>query len=318
MDVSAHPFVVWRNVCLLGGAPVKSASDFYRDRPVGLSGLLVVRAGAAIYPDLKTLSSDNTTIAEQVYGSDDEEYLMKRLAAGDTLPDYEPDFQLVYPKYLNDIIRSHKLTLIEQNIYVSNFYSNLYQSANGYYMVIEEVNQKNGAGNKMTILSLYIYPSLQQVQDAQSRYKNFKEEGIRSEHFYQKISDQYGQRFPDFVKQLIGSLPGLLDVDKEQLSLDSAGISLVDEALKWNDVNNDFLDKCFPALVAYYGQCYILNKKNAKWAMLFDKGSNVWIPMVKLKDGSNAWDWNHFYKDLYEGPVPLTWAGNWDGTFKYQ
>jgi len=52
--------------------------------------------------------------------------------------------------------------------------------------------------------------------------------------------------------------------------------------------------------------------------MLFDKDGNVWIPMVKLKDGSNAWDWHHFYKDLYEGPVPLTWAGNWDGYFKYE
>jgi len=273
---------------------------------------------ATIYPDLKTLSSDNSSIAEQVYGSDDEEYLMKKLAAGDALPDYEPGSQLVYPKYLKDIIRSHKLKLFEQNIYVSDFYGNLYQSANGYYMLIDEVNQKNGAGNQMKILSLYIYPSLQQVRDAQNRYKTFKEKGIYSEHFYQKVSDKYGQRFPDFVDQLIESMPGLLNLDKEQLSLDSAGISLVDEALKWNSINDDFLDKCFPALVAYYGQCYILNKKNAKWSMLFDKDGNVWIPMVKLKDGSNAWDWHHFYKDLYEGPIPLTWAGNWDGYFKYE
>lgn len=53
---------------------------------------------AAIYPDLKTLSSENNTIAEQVYGSDDDEYLMKKLASGDPLLEYEPSDHLIYPK----------------------------------------------------------------------------------------------------------------------------------------------------------------------------------------------------------------------------
>jgi hypothetical protein len=60
------------------------------------------------------------------------------------------------------------------------------------------------------------------------------------------------------------------------------------------------------------------SKKVGKWGTILDKDSNVWIPMVKLNDGGNAWDWVNFYKDLYEGPVPLTWVGNWDGTFKYK
>jgi hypothetical protein len=273
---------------------------------------------ATIYPDLKTLAADNNTIAEQVYSSDDEEHLMKRLAAGDALPDYEPANQLVYPKYLKDIISSHKLTLVEQNVHVSFFLSNLYHSANGYYMLIEDVDQKNGAGNKMPILSLWIYPAIQQVRDAQSRYKKLKDSGVSSEHFYKKISDKYRQRFPEFVNQLIDSLPVLLNIDKEQLSPDSLGMSLVDEALKWNGVNDGFFDRCFPSLLAYYGQCYMTSKKVGKWGTILDKDSNVWIPMVKLNDGGNAWDWVNFYKDLYEGPLPLTWVGNWDGTFKYK
>jgi hypothetical protein len=272
---------------------------------------------ATIYPDIKTLAADNETIAEEVYNPKDDEYLMKRLAAGDTLPDYEPDMQLVYPKYLKGIIRNHRLTLIEQKVYVSELYSNLYKSANGYYMLIDEVNQKNGSGNEMPILSLWIYPTIQQVRDAQNRYKEFKRRGVISEHFYQKISDKYGQRFPEFVNQLIDILPALMNIDKEQVSQDSLGMSLVDESLKWNYVNNRFFDSCFPALLAYYGQCYIKNKKVGKWGMILDN-DNVWIPMVKLNDGSNAWDWRHFYKDLYEGPIPLTWAGNWDGMFKYK
>ncbi|MES2109173.1 MAG: hypothetical protein V4577_10515 [Bacteroidota bacterium] len=271
-----------------------------------------------IYADLKTLASDNTTIAGQVYGSDDDEYLMKKLAAGDVLPDYEPDNHLIYPKYLKNVISSHKLTLVEQKVHVSDFYSNLYQSANGYYMLIDEIDQQNGAGNTMPILSLWIYPSIQQVREAQRRYQEFKKRGISSEHFYKNLSDKYGKRFPEFVDKLIDNLPTLLNIDQDQLSLDSLGMNLVDEALKWNGVKDGFFDSVFPSLVAYYGKCYISRKRTGKWDMIFDKEVNVWIPMVKLDNGNNVWDWIHFYKDLYEGPIPLMWAGNWDGTFTYK
>ena len=149
---------------------------------------------ATIYPDLKTLASDNSTIVEKVYGSQDDEYLMKRLASGDPLLDYETDGQLIYPKYLRDLIKSHKLTLIQQKVYVSSFFGNLYKSENGYYILIDEINQKNGAGNKMKILTLRIYGTLQQVKDAQEKYEVSKNKVMKSEHFYQKISDKYGEQ----------------------------------------------------------------------------------------------------------------------------
>ena len=267
---------------------------------------------AIIYENLKALSSDNTTIQEQIYGSQDDEYLMKRLASGDALLDYEPNEQLLYPKYINDLVKNHRLALIEKKVYVCHFYGNLYKSENGYYVVIDEVNQANGAGSKMHILDVRIFDSLQQVRDAQKAYEKYKKTGVRSEHFYRKISDKYGEKFPDFVPHLIDSLPLLLNFDKTQLSFDSIGIDLVDEAFKWNSTNNQF-DTLFPSILAYYGYCYMTDKKNGKWSMYFDKGSNVWIPEVRLDDGSSAWDWIDFYKDLYEGPVPLRWAGDWDG-----
>jgi hypothetical protein len=271
---------------------------------------------AIIYPDLKTLSSDNTTIAEQVYSSEDDEYLMKKLASGDRLLDYDINDHLIYPKYLKDLIKNHKLTLTEQKVYVSDFFGNLYKSENGYYILVDEVNQKNGAGNKMQILSLRIFETLQQVKDAQANYEAFKNKGVTSEHFYQKISDNYGESFSRFVPQLIDTLPMILNFDKEQLSFDSLGMDLVDEALKWNATNYKLFDTWFPSVLAYYGQCYIANKQDGKWTMYFDKESKVWIPEVKLKDGSSAWDWIDFYKNLFEGPIPLRWTGEWDGSIK--
>lgn len=271
---------------------------------------------ATLYESLKALCSDNTTVQDEVYGSKDEEYLMKRLASGDALLDYEPNEQLLYPKYLKDVIRNHHLSLIEKKVYVDQFYGNLYKSESGYYVLIDEVDQANGAGNKMRILTIRIYETLQQVKDAERAYEAFRNIGVTSEHFYQKVSDKYGETFPAFVPQLIGLLPRLLNFDKAQLSFDSVGMDLVDEAFKWNSPNQKLFDTLFPSILAYYGYCYLTDKKDGKWSMYLDKKSNVWVPEVRLNDGSPAWDWIDFYKDLFEGPIPLRWAGDWDGKRK--
>lgn len=271
---------------------------------------------AAIFPDIKTLASEKTSVLETAYASDDDEHLMKVLSSGDRLSDYDDNYHLFYPKYMKGLIKNHKLILVEQKVYVSEFFGNLYKSENDYYILVDEVHQKNGAGNKMQILSLRIYETLQQVRDAQNKYETFKNESVTSEHFYQKISDKYGEKFPEFVPQLIDTLPLILNFDKDQLSFDSLGIDIVDEALKWNGTNYKLFDTWFPPILAYYGQSYISNKKEGKWAMFYDKEDKVWIPEIILNDGFSAWDWINFYKGLYEGPIPLKWAGDWDGNMR--
>lgn len=271
---------------------------------------------AAIFPDIKTLASEKTSVLETAYGSDDDEHLMKVLASGDRLSDSDVNDHLLYPKYLNDLIQNHKLALVEPKVYVSDFFGNLYKSENGYYILVDEVNQKNGAGNKMQVLSLRIYETLQQVRDAQNQYEVFKNKGVTSEHFYQKISDKYGEKFPEYVPQLIDTLPSVLNFDKEQLSFDSLGIDLIDEALKWNGTDYNLFDSWFPSILVYYGQSYIVEKKEGKWVMFYDKEDKVWIPEIILNDGFSAWDWINFYKGLYEGPIPLKWAGDWDGNMR--
>lgn len=267
---------------------------------------------ASIFPDLKTLASENTSILEKEYYSDDEEYLMKVLASGDRLLDYEPQYHSIYPKYLKDLIKNHNLSLIEEKIYVSEFFSNLYKSEHGYYILVEEVNQKNGAGNKKLILDLRIYDDIEQLRMDQKRFREFSESPIAWENLYQQISDKYGQKFPDLVFPLIDKLPQLLNFDSEQLSFDSNGIDLVDEALKWNGASEKKFNEWFPSVLAYYGQCYITKFKDGEWNVTYDKEDKLWIPEVILKNGDSAWDYINFYKSLYEGPVPMRWIGNWD------
>lgn len=103
---------------------------------------------ATIFPDIKTLASEKTSVLETAYGSDDDEHLMKVLASGDRLSDYDVNDHLFYPKYLKNLIKNHKLILVEQMVYVSDFFGNLYKSENGYYVLVDEVNQKTEQATK--------------------------------------------------------------------------------------------------------------------------------------------------------------------------
>lgn len=268
---------------------------------------------ATLYPDIKTLASENgEEIQDKFYGSKDEEYLMKKLASGDRLEDYDLDSHLIYPAYLDALIRNHQLSLVERKVYVSTFYGNLYRSAKGYYILVDEVNQPNGAGDRMPILNLRIYDSLPQVRRAQALYAQYKARPVHSEHFYQQISDKYGERFPQFVSRLADSLPSLLNFDRSLLSFDSVGMDLVDEAFLWNWADDGRFDRVFPCILAYYGQCYISVKHEGRWSMYLDSAAHVWVPVVTFADGSFAWDWIDFYKDLSEWPIPIRWAGDWE------
>lgn len=267
-----------------------------------------VRQWQTLFPDMKTLASENLVIGEQYYSSKREEDEMKLLANGDPLDDFEPNEHQVYPKYLDPIIKNHELTLLQKEVYVSPFYSNLYQSKKGYFVLIQEVNQKNGAGDKMPILSLGIYKSIEEIKVLQERYEKYKNEGSWSEHLFHKVSKMYGANFPNHVAQLIKQLPNLLNFDTDQLSMDFEGLKIIDEAIKWNATNYALFDDWFPSALAYYGQFYIQNKYKGRWAVTFDSEHNVWIPVVLLPDGTPAFDSNEFCKSMYEGPIPMEWG----------
>ncbi len=268
---------------------------------------------AVIYPDLKTLAAENTTVQEQYYGFTDDEYLMKRLAEGDELQDFEPNQHFIYPSYVNRIIQSHELKLVEQRVFVNDSYGNLYLSGKGYYVLIDEENQETRAGNKLAVLDLRIYPTMEAVRESQRKYEQFKQGVAMSQptHFYQELSDKYGEYFIKNIPALIDSLPAVLNFDKEQLSIDEKGLEIIDESLKWNGTDFSLFDHWFPSVLAYYGQFFIASKNQGKWNMKWEKERKVWIPQVVVGN-KPAFDSNEFYKSMYEGPIPLKWAGDFD------
>lgn len=235
---------------------------------------------ASVYENMKALASESDDVQNQYFG--DMEKSSERFINGDPLLDYETDGQLVYPKDLGKIIQNHKLSLIDTKIHVNHFFGNLYRSEYGYYVLIDEINQKNGAGNKMPILTARVYETLDHVRKAQEKHEIAKNKKIRSEHFYKSISDDYGKDFPLYTKQLVDSLPSILNFDTEQLTFDSAGMEIVDEAILWNHSDHSLFDKWYPSVLAYYGECYIKEYKNAKWIVEKEKDYKVWTPHIVL------------------------------------
>lgn len=268
---------------------------------------------ATIYKDIKTLASENGNIEEIEYRHEDDEYYMKELAKGNAFEDIEPNEHLIYPKYIEEIIKNHGLSLKKTKVFVNDFWGNLYQSERGYWVLIDEAIQPNGTGEKMLILSLRIFDNLECVREAQNDYEKLKEGRATYEHFYQKISDAHGKDFPNHVDSLISVLPRILNFDNEQLSLDEDGLSLIDEAIRWNHDNWKLFDTWFPSVLAYYGEFYIKSYNNGKWESKLDIEDNIWIPQITLDDETSAFDMISFYKNLNESPMPIKWAGDFDG-----
>ncbi|WP_265428985.1 hypothetical protein [Chryseobacterium sp. YIM B08800] len=267
---------------------------------------------AGIYPDLKTLSSDEVNISEIYYNVDNEEDLMKKLANGDAMLDYEPNEHHIYPNYIDDLIKNHQLKFLEDKVYIKDFYANLYKSdKNGYYFLIDEVNQKNGAGSKMKIVEVNIFENLSELRNAQAEYEKFKNNPNISEYFYQKISDQYGKNFIKNILDLIDKLSIVLNIEKEKLTFDYNGLETVDEAIIWNHDNTQLFKSWFPSVLAFYGEYYIKNVKESQWVVELDEESKLWIPNIKLSNGDFAWDAGQLYKGLFEGSVKLQWLEEW-------
>lgn len=268
---------------------------------------------ATIYRNIKPLASENKDIEEQAYGQADDEYYMKELAKGNRMVDYEPNEHLIYPQYLEKILESHQLALREQRVFVSNFFGDLYESKLGYWVLIDDVNQSNGAGDQLLIMEVRIYDSIAQVRAAEAAYDSLKKGYFGNGSFFQKISDLYGSSFPSVVDSLIKALPLILNIDSEQLSLDEKGIEIIDEAIHWNHPRWNSFNDWLPAVYAYYGSYYIRQKRVGKWEVVFDEKKQVWIPQVRLPNGKAAFDPLGFFKALYEWPTPLKWAGDFEG-----
>jgi len=277
---------------------------------------------AAIFENMKALASQSDDVLAQVYG--DIEAAAAKFLQGDPLWDYNPQEFFVWPRDEQTVIKNHRLKLVERKVYVDDFFSNLYQSDGGYYVLLNEFNQKDKRGVEgLGIGQARVYKTLDEVKDARQKYQENRSRARESEHFYRNLSDRFGKEFPAMIPQLIDTMCRVLNIDKSQLTYDSLGIGLVDEAIHWNHDNSHLFNQWFPGALAFYGECYRLVKKDGKWEMRQEKEEvafkervtlrKILIPHLALSNGIDAFDSNDFYKTVYEWPTSLMVAGDWSG-----
>ena len=273
-----------------------------------------------VYNDIKTLASDiNATLnAEseellaQNYGGMEE--WSQKLIFGDPLLDFEPNEHLIYPEYLAPLIQNHALVLQSSNIYVDMFRSDLYRSDRGYFVLVHDPNQVDVTGDKMSILTARLYENQAQLDRAISQYEVSSRKGFESEHFFQKISEQFGADYPQKADSLIYLLPQILNFNTTDLTFDEEGMLVVDEAIRWNHIYEDRFDSWFPSVLAFYGKCYSSLREPARWSTKFVREHGVHIPTLLDDAGDAIFDPNEFYKSLNEWPIPMRWAGRMDKT----
>lgn len=274
---------------------------------------------ATIYNDFKTLAADPEAIPnegseefiEQYYKGMDE--WTERLVSGNPMLDFEPNEHLVYPKDIKKLIKNHELKFVENDIYVSMFKGNLYQSTNSYYVLVDEVNQKNGARNRLSILTVRIYENVEQLNQAKENYQEYLRIGFSTEYFFQNISDKFEDKFAKKADSLISILPDILNFNPNDLTFDEKGISVVDEAIRWNHNNYAYFDSWFPSVLAFYGKCYNEQKEPVKWITKRDEESNLNIPYLVDNKNNPIFEPSEFYKVLVEWPSSIKWAGDWNG-----
>ncbi len=278
------------------------------------------RKRATVYNDMKTMASDpNATpnsgseeLIAQLYGGDEER--SQRLLAGDPMLDFEPNHHLVYPQDVEQLISAHKLNLVAQQKYVDTFYGNLFRAEGGYYMLIDDQDQLSMTGAPLSILSVRVYEHLAQLDSAIAKYKLSHNLEYESNPFYQAISNQYGRNFSGSADSLIQSLPALLNFAPEQLTFDDQGMRIVDEAIRWNHEFENTFDAWFPAVLAYYGNCYNIMKESVHWGSTLDRDYNVYTPTLLNKSDKAVLDSNEFFKSLLEWPVSIRSAGRWNAS----
>lgn len=288
--------------------------DMYNFRVYKLKSLLLycddLYKSAAIYSDIKSLVSDHPELRSIAYG--DEESIETRFIHGEPYLDFEPNEHFVWPKDIPTLIKEHKLRAIDSNTHISDFRGILYRSDNGYYIVVDDPAQNGKNGTPIQITTATVFETKPAVDDAVKRYQSFIAKPAQHEHFYKYISDHFGDNFGKSVPQLLESLPALLNLNKKDITFDSTGMAIVDQAIYWRHDDYAHFDDWFSAVLAFYGECVIRSKSGARWIVRPETEDHIKVPHVILPGGEYAFDSNRFYKSLFEYPTPLALAGDWD------
>ncbi|MGD1893579.1 MAG: hypothetical protein ACFB15_23675 [Cyclobacteriaceae bacterium] len=261
---------------------------------------------AYLYEDLEALAFDNSEVLNihypDNYSSGRAEFIKGGLPKAFNINSYH-----IYPNEARELIKKHGLTIAASDIeYSSSSKSILYQSSEGYYILMTDFIQFNRGGtDKIGIGTAYIFPT---IEDFNARYKealNWRKE-IESQsewahgvHIYQDLSDKYGESFSEHTFEEINQLPSILNFDPNELAFTERCASILSESIKWNYGGEEFFNKMFHPILAYNGE-YNKHEGKGDWDMRLDRKEKVWKPQFIDSDGKEVFSTLYLYDAFYE------------------
>jgi hypothetical protein len=260
-------------------------------------------AEAYLYEDLEALAFDNEEIysVRYDYNKAKEEFFKGIVSTEHNINDYS-----VYDYEVDSIIKNHELRLVQTNIqYELHFFSNLYKSKRGYYILMEDFNQKALNGRKLSFGFIHFFKTIKEFEleyeKKQEYYKKFRyniREFPNGVHVYESLSDKYGEKFPIYALEEMNKLPLILNFDSRKLGFTSECKTIINESLKWNYGGEVFFQSIIHPLLSYIGEYNKFND-SGDWAMTY-REDKTWEPRFRNSDGEEVFDILRLYEDLYE------------------
>ncbi len=283
--------------------------DYFAFKVFQLSnGQVVIRYKdeSSLYENLEALAFDNDQVLH-VHYPEGEDSGKEEFIKGELPKKFNINYYFVYPKEAKKIVRNHNLVKIREGIYFdSSFKSVLYESPNGYFILIDDFDQLNIGGTaKIGIGTAYNFET---IADFEKEYRRILEwrteyeenpEWKRGVHVYKDLSDKYGKDFPKHTMEELKKLPSILNFDSTELKFNKECVLILTESIKWNYGEDEFLNKIIHPILSYIGE-YYKSEGKGDWNMTLDREGRVWEPWFTNSEGKELFDIIDLYKDFFE------------------
>lgn len=260
-----------------------------------------------LYEDLDALAFSDNDEVRNIHYPDGYESGRDEFLKGNLPEKFNVNQYLVYPKEAKQLIKTHELSVIQEDVkYKSKFKSILYQAPKGYFILMEDFDQLNAGGRgKIEIGDAHIFKTKDEFDKAyqkslerQRKYES-NPELRRGVHIYKKLSDKYGADFPNHTFEELNQLPSILNFDSARLDFSVECAEILSEAVEWNFGGEEFFNQIIHPILAYIGE-YHKSEGNGDWSMRLDRDGKVWEPRFTNSDGEEVFDIIDIYKDFYE------------------
>ena len=159
----------------------------------------------------------------------------------------------------------------------------------GYLVNKNTILEKNSSYKKYRIFQIKNFERLQEKRKIDHQLIINRREG--NDHYdYLNIAmcgrNYLGEDFITNIDHLIQKLPELANASAHLFDYSLKSLKLVEKYILYHLITDEFSDKIFLPLLAYFGQCILKKNENynSEWKMRYDATYQSWTPDITIND----------------------------------